>query len=115
MAVGGEDEFFAIAGEHREAIEFGAEGDLFESGAIDVDDEEVEFSAHWVVVVAAENDLFAVRVDERGETGLLEIGNLAFVSSIGIHDPEVHSAWSDKVLFEEVLVGVDFFLVGEGG
>lgn len=65
------------------------------------------------MVVACEDNGFAVRVKEWGKARAIEVSDLAFVGAIGIHCPKIHFAGSYEILSEKIFVFVDFSIVGE--
>src|SRR5579862_9218828 len=49
IAIRGPDEAFAVGGKHREGVEIGMGGDLFEAGAVLIDHVEIEAAGIFLV------------------------------------------------------------------
>lgn len=58
VSVAGEHKFFSVVAKHREGIKHGIVGNLFQSGAIEVDHKQIKRHA-FGNMVAAENNFFA--------------------------------------------------------
>ena len=79
MAIRRPDEAAAIWTEHRKTVERVAEGDPFETRAVDVDLVDVKIAAARVVKIRREDYSFSIREEVRAEIGFPVAGHLALV------------------------------------
>ena len=112
VAVGTEDQRFAVGRELGERGEAAETGDLLEAGAIQIHQVEFEFPAVALVLVGGEEDFFAVGRKGRGETGAAEIGDLLGVAAIaaGHDDFHLHGdrqvGGQQRLVFRDLLGGL---------
>src|SRR5439155_14679155 len=83
VPIGGPHELRAVGAEHREAVELTVRRHLFEPGAVEVHEIQIEVAAARILVVRREDDAPAVRNEERREVGPAEVGNLPLIGSVG--------------------------------
>src|SRR3990172_3355290 len=112
-AARGPDQLSAVRAERREPVEPRIEGDLLEARAVHADQIQIEVTASRVFVVRREDDLPAVERPRRAEVRASQTRDLALVTPVGVHDPELHPARAHDPLCEEVPVVLEF--AGGGG
>src|SRR6516164_8367452 len=110
VAVGGPDEALPVGGEHGESIEIGVVGDALLSGAVFVDDVEIEVAAIFGIgLIRSKNDALAVGQPIRTKVGRAVSSDLVLVGAVGVHNPDFQVARTDEAGGVKVLVVLDFF------
>src|SRR5215471_9820144 len=82
--VGAEDQRLSVRRKLGKAGEAADVGDLFQPGAVGVDQEQLELAAIALVLVAGEENLLSVRRERGREAGTAEIGDLVGVAAVGV-------------------------------
>ena len=108
VAVGAENQLFAVGREHGEGVEDTLRGDFFQSGAVFVDHVQLEVVAPCGVVVAGEDDFFPGWMEKRCPVGFAEFGDLAQVGAVRVAGVNFHADRGHQTLFEEVFVLFNF-------
>ena len=63
--------------------------DFLQSCTVDVNHIKIKFAPLGVFKVLTENDSLAIGVQERSKGSTADLGDLLFIVSIGIHDPNL--------------------------
>ena len=100
VAVGAEDQLFAIGGKHGKGVENTFRGDLFQTGTVFVDHVQLEIVPPFGVMVAGKDDFFAGRMEKRRPVGFAEVGYLMGVGTVGVADKNFHTHGRHETLFQ---------------
>src|SRR5687767_12586131 len=90
QAVGRPHQLPPVEAELWEPIEIVVCRHLLETGAVGVDEEEIEIAAAWVLVVRRKDDPPPIGSEERGEVGAAQLRHLTLSASVGVHHPNLH-------------------------
>lgn len=103
-------QFFAIGRKHGESIKVTFGCNLFEAATIEVNQEKMKIVPFFRLVVARENNFFAVGGKKRCPVGFAQVGNLFQVAAIHIAGVNLHLCRHNQVLRQQVLVF--FYILG---